>query len=109
MRRLSELKRDRAGRGATDREYDRMRRRKANPHDRMRHLMQWQKVRAMKLAQDPLCERCKSTGRIIGASEVHHIRPLRSHPELAYDLSNLLSLCVPCHRQIDADLNREGS
>ena len=106
MRRLSELKRGRRGRGATDREYDHFRRMKANPYTRMRHVAQWQKVRAIKLQTDPLCEKCKSMGRIIGASEVHHIKPIRTHPELCYVIENLMSLCVPCHRQLDAELER---
>ncbi|HEY8066243.1 MAG TPA: HNH endonuclease [Methylosinus sp.] len=32
-----------------------------------------------------------------GALEVDHIKPVRTHPELAFDLSNLQSLCVACH------------
>lgn len=31
------------------------------------------------------------------AQEVHHIKELREHPELALDDNNLISLCIECH------------
>lgn len=52
----------------------------------------WRRVRAMKLARDPLCEECGAP-----AGEVHHVRRRRDAPELAYELTNLRSLCKPCH------------
>lgn len=39
------------------------------------------------------CVECKGVGRL----EVDHIKPVRSHPELAFDLSNLQTLCGSCH------------
>jgi 5-methylcytosine-specific restriction endonuclease McrA len=36
---------------------------------------------------------CGARGRL----EVDHVKPVRTHPELAYELSNLQALCVPCH------------
>lgn len=39
------------------------------------------------------CVKCNAIGRL----EVDHILPVRSHPERAFDLSNLQSLCVTCH------------
>ena len=35
--------------------------------------------------------------KIRRAEEVHHIRELRGHPELALDGENLISLCTQCH------------
>lgn len=39
------------------------------------------------------CVLCLSRGRL----EVDHIKPVRDHPELAFDLDNLQSLCGHCH------------
>lgn len=35
--------------------------------------------------------------RINRAVDVHHIKELKEHPELALEDDNLISLCVPCH------------
>lgn len=35
--------------------------------------------------------------KIWPAEEVHHIRELKDHPELALDNDNLVSLCTQCH------------
>ncbi|WP_235183781.1 MULTISPECIES: HNH endonuclease [unclassified Sulfitobacter] len=40
--------------------------------------------------------RCKECG-IGGRLEVDHIKPVRSHFDLAYSPSNLQSLCPSCH------------
>jgi 5-methylcytosine-specific restriction endonuclease McrA len=40
-------------------------------------------------------------------NSVHHILGLLTHPELAYNESNLASLCDACHNQIEA-LERKG-
>jgi 5-methylcytosine-specific restriction protein A len=68
----------------------------------------WQKVRAMKLSRDPLCEdplgdheRCGDTA---SATQVHHIKPLAEHPELAYHMHNLMSICTKCHSKIEAQI-----
>jgi len=39
------------------------------------------------------CVKCKAVGRL----EVDHIKPVRSHLELSFELTNLQTLCVPCH------------
>lgn len=53
----------------------------------------WQKVRAAKLRQDPLCERCLAKGVIREAWGVHHKdrNPTNNAPE------NLESICFECH------------
>lgn len=57
----------------------------------------WQKVRAMKASQDPLCQECLKIGTIRPLDKVHHIRPVATHPELRLVMENLRSLCTPCH------------
>jgi 5-methylcytosine-specific restriction endonuclease McrA len=39
------------------------------------------------------CRSCGGRGRL----EVDHVQPVRSHPELGFELSNLQTLCVSCH------------
>lgn len=33
---------------------------------------------------------------------IHHVLPLVTHPELAFDWVNLRPLCVPCHTKVEA-------
>ena len=56
----------------------------------------------------PLCEHCKCSGYVEPARQVHHIKPIDTHPELMYELSNLMAVCIPCHRVLD-DANRAGA
>lgn len=52
----------------------------------------WRRLRAMKLRSNPICERCPAA-----ANEVHHRIERKKRPDLAFVLSNLESLCKPCH------------
>src|SRR5438105_4299959 len=49
----------------------------------------WRKVRAVKLARNPLCEDCYDIGRVRVADDVHHVRKVSERPELRLYLSNL--------------------
>lgn len=51
-------------------EYDH--RRKGDPFHRLYASKRWRRVREIKRAMDPLCERCNASGRIEAATEVHH-------------------------------------
>jgi len=39
------------------------------------------------------CVQCGAVGRL----EVDHVQPVRTHPDLAFDLDNLQCLCPACH------------
>lgn len=39
------------------------------------------------------CVKCGARGRL----EVDHVKPVRTHPDLAWSIDNLQSLCPPCH------------
>lgn len=55
---------------------------------------QWKALRFMARRRDGFrCVTCGTRGRI----EVDHIKPIRTHPELALDLGNLQCLCPGCH------------
>lgn len=61
----------------------------------------WRKVRAVKLARYPVCERCLvTTGQVTHAVLVHHIKPVKQYPHLRLVMSNLQSLCNACHEAI---------
>ena len=54
----------------------------------------WRRLRWVILRRDGFrCVECGAHGRL----EVDHCHPVRTHPELAWEPSNLQSLCVPCH------------
>jgi 5-methylcytosine-specific restriction enzyme A len=43
--------------------------------------------------------KCRQCGSVLKL-EVHHEKPVRTHPELAYDLDNLATLCSRCHARV---------
>ncbi|MBK1816521.1 HNH endonuclease [Luteolibacter yonseiensis] len=73
--------------------------------DGIRNSSRWQKVRSLKVAASPLCEdpfgdheRKRSTAT---AQQVHHIAGLRERPDLAFTMSNLMSVCTACHSGLE--------
>ena len=60
----------------------------------------WVKLRNATLIRDNyLCQECLRRKRITKATEVHHVRPLETYPDLALDINNLESLCRECHER----------
>ena len=55
----------------------------------------WRKLRAHKLADEPRCERCLTSGRLTLATEVHHRKPISAGGG-KYDWANLESVCGDC-------------
>lgn len=54
----------------------------------------WQGLRFLAKRRDGFrCVQCGAVGRL----EVDHIKPVRTHPELSFDLANLQCLCPRCH------------
>ena len=52
-----------------------------------------------------LCEVCKDSGAYVYDSlEVHHIEKVRENKSLLLDNSNLICLCVECHKKADKGL-----
>lgn len=58
------------------------------------------------------CEHCRRDGKLTTMNtinrngkrtkmEVNHKKPLKQHPELAYELDNLEYLCIDCHNIAD--------
>lgn len=55
----------------------------------------WQKIRALYLANHPLCVDCQKEGRLTPATEVHHIVKVKNGGSDRED--NLMALCHSCH------------
>ena len=71
----------------------------------------WGKLSKAYREAHPYCEKCLERGIYTPVSGVHHIRPIgsaRSMEEarqLAFDETNLMALCTPCHSQMHKQLN----
>lgn len=68
----------------------------------------WVHFRAWLLEREPLCRACRWEGVVKPAEEVHHDRPIATHPELRLEPSNTIPLCSEHHRSIEAERRRTG-
>lgn len=60
----------------------------------------WKRVRSTALRRDGYrCQECRRYGKYVEATVVHHKKHADEHPELAYDIENLVSLCTACHEK----------
>ena len=81
-------------------EHERHLARERAPQQRFYGTAAWRRLRRRILREQPFCVDCRGA-----ATEVDHIKPRRTHPELALDPSNLAPRCKPCHSRRTA---REG-
>ena len=66
----------------------------SRPSNAVTRTKRWAALRLQAKRRDGFqCQECGARERL----EVHHLKPVRTHPELSYDLSNLLTLCGSCH------------
>ena len=73
--------------------------------EKFRSTNAWQKVRKAVYQRDlGLCQWCLHEGRYTAGAEVHHIVPLVEDFELRLEKSNLILLCVPCHKLADGGM-----
>lgn len=74
----------------------------------------WMRLRNAYIGKHPLCERCEAEGRVTAATEVHHRTPVEhgltadDKRRLAYNPTNLQSLCHACHLKAHEELGRTG-
>jgi 5-methylcytosine-specific restriction enzyme A len=66
----------------------------------------WQQLSVRYRKENPLCVECAKRGIATAADEVHHIVPISEAPWLRLEVSNLMALCVACHRSIDEGRRR---
>lgn len=73
---------------------------------------EWKRLRALKLQEEPLCERCLERGFVESARVVHHIEPIetaRSYEQMrrlaiCCGTQGLQSLCFQCHSDIHKEM-----
>ena len=80
------------------------------PGDPFYNSSAWRKLRAAKLAADPLCEcdDCKATGDLVPAGVVDHIKPRCDYPQLELDFDNLRSMSEAHHNRHTARSRRKA-
>ena len=61
----------------------------------------WRQLSERFRKENPLCEQCQTNGIATAAEEVHHKVSIAEAPWLRLEWSNLMALCVPCHRRLD--------
>lgn len=87
---------------------------KDKKYNQLIHKNRWLRLRRAKLSDSPLCERCKESGKIVPAKEVHHVTPVEDalteaeKERLMYDPHNLMALCHDCHVELHKQLGRSG-
>lgn len=75
-----------------------------NEHRKFYMRAKWRKTREMVLRRDHFeCIHCREEGKLTinqnKSLEVDHIKELDTHPELAYELTNLQTLCKYHHNK----------
>jgi 5-methylcytosine-specific restriction endonuclease McrA len=68
----------------------------------------WRRLRAVHLAEHPLCVMCQREGRTTPATVVDHIVPHRGDHALLMAAANLQSLCAPHHDSTKQSEERLG-
>jgi hypothetical protein len=71
---------------------------------RRRNLKEYKDCRKLVFARDNFT--CLLCGKRGGYLEMDHIKPWAYFPELRYALSNLRTLCKPCHKETDTYMGR---
>lgn len=68
---------------------------------------EWLLLRKEALMRDNYeCQMCKAKGKYKRAENVHHMKEIKTHPELALTLDNLQCLCVRCHNEVHDRLDK---
>lgn len=68
----------------------------------------WQELRNAHFVANPLCYICQKMGILKTAEDVHHLKHLEHYDgleleQIAYDPSNLLSVCKQHHQKLHSD------
>lgn len=83
---------------------------KITEESKLRNTYKWHtKAEEIKERSKYLCSVCKDKGRYTYKGlETHHIEKVKDRPDLLIDDSNLICLCVECHKKADAgDIDKE--
>lgn len=75
--------------------------------DKIRSSAAWQRCRLNHIKRFPMCQdplgKHKANNELppMGGREVHHKIPIEQNPDLAFDDSNLLTVCRYCHESLE--------
>lgn len=67
---------------------------------------EWELLRRYFLGRYSHCRMCAAKGKATPATVVDHIISIKQAPHRRLDLSNLQSLCAPCHNSAKQSLER---
>lgn len=62
----------------------------------------WTRIRNRYMVEHPYCEQCYAEGRMVMATECHHIIPVNRGG--THDTANLKALCQSCHNKVHHEL-----
>jgi hypothetical protein len=69
---------------------------------RIRRGAPWRKTSEQMRARNPFCcDPFKEHGPVVRATQVHHVFPLGSRPDLAYSEPHLRCVCTHCHALLE--------
>ena len=75
-------------------------RQRPNTEDRRLYdTARWHRLRALVLAQEPLCGDCAAKGETTASREVHHKQRHAGDVGLFFARENLTALCGTCHKR----------
>ncbi len=70
---------------------------KTNSNQKLRNSPEYKIWRVTCMERDHFkCTDCEAKGYL----QVHHIKPISTHPELIWVIDNCKTVCVPCHERI---------
>ncbi|PLW77080.1 HNH endonuclease [Cohaesibacter celericrescens] len=71
-------------------------------------MVAWKRIRARRLAADPLCVMCLADGVTKAAEIVDHVVPHKGDRELFYSYANTQSLCATHHNRDKQRMEARG-
>ena len=78
-----------------------------SPHHALYGTARWRKLRAAKLAAEPLCKLCLDRGYTTLATVADHVEPHHGDP-VKFWTGKLQSLCTTCHSAIKQAFEKSG-
>ena len=62
------------------------------------------RFRKARISENPICQMCGEEP----SHHVHHIKPRKEYPELAFVVENVMCYCHSCHSTLEAEVKRNG-
>lgn len=75
-------------------------------NDDYRHSKQYQEWRSQVFERDNF--KCQVCGQVGGKLNAHHIKTFKDYPDLRFELSNGITLCEKCHRDLHKRIRYAG-